>query len=401
MLRMSSKRFQKAILKALKRAPRLEQWPCRHFPECGGCAMQDIAYADQLAAKHQALLEIWGPALPEAVAADFAITPAPQPFEYRLRMDYVCSDDRFGLRVRKRFYAIVDLQECHLIPPALFAVLREVYTAARAAGLPDYNVYHNTGFLRYLVARRNVRDEWLLSFVTAERTYEPEMERAAEAALAAGATSVWWLLNPRHADLSFGEPVRHWGAEHLPQVVLGRTLLMGPNTFFQNNIGGFELILRYITPFVAGAERLIDLYAGVGTIGICLADQVKQVFAAELSDESVALAQRNVALNGLSDQVEVVAADVAAVLDDARSARRAGDVLVVDPPRAGLGPEVCELLKQRGPQRIVYISCNPITQASDYALLEAQYQLTAARGFDLFPQTYHCEQVAVLERRAD
>ncbi|HEY0605170.1 MAG TPA: RsmD family RNA methyltransferase [Herpetosiphonaceae bacterium] len=388
------------MFKALKHTPRLESWPCPHFPECGGCAMQDIAYTDQLAAKHAALLEIWGEALPAALRDDYTIVAAPDPFGYRLRMDYVCSDDRFGLRVRKRFYAIVDLGECHLIPPSLFAIIRGVYTAARECGLPDYNVYHNTGFLRYLVVRRNVRDEWLLSFVTSERAYEDQMDRAAQAALDAGATSVWWLLNPRHADLSFGDPVKHWGAEFLPQYVLDRTLLMGPNTFFQNNVGGFEQILRYITPFVAGAERMIDLYAGVGTIGIALADQVGKVFAAELSDESVALAQRNIHLNGLEDRVEVVQADVAEILRDTRiSQGGAGDVLVVDPPRAGLGPDVCAQLSEHGPQRIVYVSCNAITQAMDYEILRQSYDLVAARGFDLFPQTYHCEQVVVLDRR--
>jgi 23S rRNA (uracil-5-)-methyltransferase RumA len=398
---MSSKRFQKAILKALKHTPRLEAWPCRHFPECGGCAMQDIAYSDQLAAKRAALLDIWADALPAAFHDDYQIVAAPDPFGYRLRMDYVCSDDRFGLRVRKRFYAIVDLGECHLIPPSLFDLLRGVYTAAREYGLPDYNVYHNTGFLRYLVVRRNVRDEWLLSFVTSERAYESQMDQAAQAALQAGATSVWWLLNPRHADLSFGEPVRHWGAEFLPQYVLDRTLLMGPNTFFQNNISGFEQILRYITPYVAGAERMIDLYAGVGTIGICLAEHIGKVFAAELSDESVALAQRNIHLNGLEHRVEVVQADVAEVLRDERIVHRApGDVLVVDPPRAGLGPQVCAQLNQHGPGCIVYVSCNALTQAVDCGILHEQYDLVAARGFDLFPQTYHCEHVVVLERRA-
>lgn len=363
--------------------------------------MQDIASTDQLAAKRAALLEIWGETLPAALRDDYTIVAAPDPFGYRLRMDYVCSDDRFGLRVRKRFYAIVDLGECHLIPPSLFTIIRGVYTAARECGLPDYNVYHNTGFLRYLVVRRNVRDEWLLSFVTSEHAYQEQMDRAAQAALDAGATSVWWLLNPRHADLSFGEPVQHWGAEFLPQYVLDRTLLMGPNTFFQNNVGGFEQILRYITPFVAGAERMIDLYAGVGTIGIALADQVGKVFAAELSDESVELAQRNIHLNGLEDRVEVVQADVAAILRDSRITQQtSGAVLVVDPPRAGLGPDVCAQLSEHGPQRIVYVSCNAITQAIDYEILRQNYDLVAARGFDLFPQTYHCEQVAVLDRRA-
>src|SRR5690349_17207750 len=97
---MSSKRFQKAMFKALKQAPRLTSWPCRHFPECGGCAMQDIAYADQRAAKQTALLELWAELLPADQRATFDVVAAPEAFEYRLRMDYVCSDDRFGLRVR-------------------------------------------------------------------------------------------------------------------------------------------------------------------------------------------------------------------------------------------------------------------------------------------------------------
>jgi 23S rRNA (uracil1939-C5)-methyltransferase len=131
-----------------------------------------------------------------------------------------------------------------------------------------------------------------------------------------------------------------------------------------------------------------------------LADQVGKVFAAELSDESVALAQRNIHLNALTGRVEVVQADVAEVLRDARIAQQApGDVLVVDPPRAGLGADVCTLLNRHGPARIVYISCNAITQALDYGMLAEAYDLVAARGFDLFPQTYHCEHVVILERR--
>lgn len=394
---MASKRFQKAIEKTLRHTPRLAVWPCRHFPTCGGCALQDVAYADQVAAKRTALLQLWDERLPAALRDSFVVEPAAESFSYRLRMDYVCSDDRFGLRVRRRFYAIVDLDECHLIPPALFDTLRGVYTVAREIGLPDYNVYHNTGFLRYLVVRRNARDEWLLSLVTSERSRDEQVAQVARAALDRGATSVWWIVNPRTGDTSFGEAVTHWGAPYLPQYVLDRTLLIGPNTFFQNNIGGFEQILRYVTPHVAGARRLVDLYAGVGTIGICLAQHVDRVFAAELIDESVALARRNIALNGLAERIEIVQADVADVLQDPRMR---GDVLIVDPPRAGLGPDVCALLRDHGPQRIVYVSCNPITQLIDHDLLSERYAVVAARGFDLFPQTFHCEQVAVLERRS-
>ncbi len=356
--------------------------------------MQNIGYLDQVAAKRSALLQLWGDALPAELHETYAIVPAPDPFGYRLRMDYVCSDDRFGLRMRKRFYAIIDLGECHLIPPPLFDQVRNVYTAAREIGLPDYNVYHNEGFLRYLVVRRNSRDEWLLAFVTSEIERHEQMEQAAQAALDAGATSVWWLHNPRHADTSFGEPVQYWGAEYLPQYVLDRTLLIGPNTFFQNNIGGFEQILRYATPFVVGAKRMIDLYSGVGTIGICLADQVEQVLAVDVHAPSLVIAQRNVHLNGLDVKVDSIVADVAALQEP----QHAGDVVVVDPPRAGLGPKVSATLRDHGPERIVYISCNPLTQIADYEILRERYRIVAARGFDLFPQTYHCEQMIVLER---
>ncbi len=394
---MSSKRFQKLTTAALATAPRLEEWPCPHFPECGGCALQDFSYSDQIAAKAAALQQLWGDRLPTDLRESYAVIPADDPFDYRLRMDYVCSDDRFGLRMRRRFFAIVDLDECHLIPPPLFDRVHSVYAYARSAGLPDYNVYKNTGFLRYIVVRRNVRDEWLLSFVTSERAYEHEIERTAAFALEAGASSVWWLVNPRHADLSFGEPLANWGANHLPQYVLGKQLLMGPNTFFQNNVRGFEAILRYVTLFVAGARRLLDFYAGVGTIGITLGDHAEHVVAVELAEESVELLRTNVELNGMSNKVEIIGGDV---VDAVRATAEGEDVLVLDPPRAGLGLDVCKRLLAGGPERIVYISCNPVTQIMDWETLQTSYRMVAARGFDLFPQTFHVENVLVLERLA-
>jgi 23S rRNA (uracil-5-)-methyltransferase RumA len=394
---MSGKRFQKLTTTALKDVPRLSEWPCPHYPECGGCALQDILYVDQVAAKRAALIELWGDRLPAELRDAYVVVAASDAFDYRLRMDYVCSDDRFGLRMRRRFFAIVDLHECHLIPPPLFERVHSVYAFARSLGIPDYNVYRNTGFLRYLVVRRNIRDDWLISFVTSEAAYEREITQAAAYALEAGATSVWWLLNPRHADLSFGEPLGHWGAEHLPQYVLGKQLLMGPNTFFQNNVAGFESILRYVTPFVVGAPRLLDFYAGVGTIGITLADHVAHVVAAELAEESVDLLRANVERNGLLGKIDVLGGDV---VDAARRSSEPGDVLVLDPPRAGLGPDVCKRLVANGPDRIVYISCNPTTQIIDCEILATRYRLIAARGFDLFPQTFHVENVVVLDRIA-
>lgn len=357
--------------------------------------MQDRSYADQLAVKQAALLSLWGEALPEQVRQAYSVIPSPEPFGYRLRMDYVCSDDRFGLRQRKRFFAVLDLQECHLIPPSLFAKVRDVYSFIRSLGVPDYNVYHNTGFLRYLVVRRNVRDEWLLAFVTSEHNYHGELEQAALYALRQGATSVWWLHNPRHADTSFGSAFGHWGQQYLPQYVAGKRFTIGPNTFFQNNVLGFEEILAFCRPYVAGARRLVDLYAGVGTIGIALGAEVEQVVGVELVSESIELLHLNAGLNEMSERLTIMPGDVAEVL--ASFSWVPGDIAILDPPRAGLLPPVCAQLNKEGPSRIVYISCNPVTQIDDVNLLP-NYRIVAARGFDLFPQTFHSENVVVLER---
>jgi tRNA/tmRNA/rRNA uracil-C5-methylase (TrmA/RlmC/RlmD family) len=127
-----------------------------------------------------------------------------------------------------------------------------------------------------------------------------------------------------------------------------------------------------------------------------LAEEVEQVLAVEVHAPSVELAQRNVHLNGLEGKIESVVSDVAALA----MPQHQGDVVVVDPPRAGLGPRVSAALRDHGPERIVYISCNPLTQIADYEMLRERYRIVAARGFDLFPQTFHCEQVIVLERSA-
>jgi tRNA/tmRNA/rRNA uracil-C5-methylase (TrmA/RlmC/RlmD family) len=156
-------------------------------------------------------------------------------------MDYVASKERFGLRRGGAFNYIVDLGECHLLPPAGFAVARATYERAMALGLPDYNLRTHEGFLRYLVVRRSPDDELLLAAVTAAPDAQGEraaaMATLAEAALAQpGVAGFHWLVNDTRTDISFGRQEQHWGAALLPMRVGARTLEIGPNTFFQNNV---------------------------------------------------------------------------------------------------------------------------------------------------------------------
>jgi 23S rRNA (uracil-5-)-methyltransferase RumA len=419
---LTPKLFRRQVVDAARAgepaAPR-----CPHAPPlgmCGGCTFQDRSYAAQLAAKRAALQALWAHDLPADMLEQVALVASPEPFEYRTRMDYVASKDRFGLRRGGKFNYIIELEQCHLIPPAAFAIARGVYERAVALGLPDYNLRSHEGFLRYIVVRRSPQDTLLLAAVTSAPdqagAYAAAMEQIAEHALSQpGVAGLHWLVNDTLTDISFGAPLRHWGAELLDMRVANRTLSIGPNTFFQNNVHLLLPLLDDVAAAVTKDERpttnaqsessfvlapsslvVADLYGGVGTIALHLADRVGHVTCVESVEESARLAERNVAANRAGN-LDVVAADVLAFLRD--QAIGQFDVVVADPPRVGLGPDVCRELLRVRPRRLVYVSCNALSQIEDARMLAAGYRLAELRGYDMFPQTPHMEALAVFERR--
>jgi 23S rRNA (uracil-5-)-methyltransferase RumA len=395
-----SKEF-KQLVGNLARAAEAVEPRCKHAVECGGCAFQDRAYVGQVAAKREALARLFAEAgiLSADEAMAFEVVASPDPFNYRTRMDYVATKGRFGLRARGKFNYIVELDECHLIPPASFAAARAVWLAARELGLPDYNIRTHEGFLRYVVVRRSPADELLLAAVTAAGPYEAELERLAAVALAQpGVAGFHWLLNDSLTDLSFGTPLRHWGVELLPMGVGANSLAIGPNTFFQNNVHLLGRLLADVRAGVGEARDAVvaDLYGGVGTIALDLAPHVGRVICVEAMAESAALAAENARRNGVAN-VAAVAQDVLPFLRE--QAPGSFGVAVADPPRTGLGPEVCAELLRHGPERIVYVSCNPLTQVEDLRALAQGYALRSLRGYDMFPHTPHVETIALLTRR--
>ncbi|NTU84660.1 MAG: 23S rRNA (uracil(1939)-C(5))-methyltransferase RlmD [Chloroflexales bacterium] len=400
---MRSKDFRNLVA-SLARAGEPTEPRCPHAVECGGCAFQDRQYAAQVAAKREALARLFGEAgiLAGEDLAAFEVVASPDPYAYRTRMDYVSTKGRFGLRARGKFNYIVELSECHLIPPAAFAAAKTVWQTACDLGVPDYNIRSHEGFLRYVVVRRSPADELLIAAVTAAGPYVAEMDQLAGAALACpGVVGFHWLLNDTLTDLSFGSPVAHWGAAELPMRAGAATLSVGPNTFFQNNVHLLERLLADVRGAATAApgladERVADLYGGVGTIALDLAPHAGAVLCVEAVGESAALAERNAAANGLTN-VRAVALDVLPFLREQGVGAFA--VAVADPPRIGLGPEVCAELLRVAPRRIVYVSCNPLTQVDDLRALGASYSLRSLRGYDMFPHTPHIEALAILDRR--
>ncbi|MBL8014750.1 MAG: class I SAM-dependent RNA methyltransferase [Candidatus Doudnabacteria bacterium] len=236
----------------------------------------------------------------------------------------------------------------------------------------------------------------MLSVVTASHEHSESMAEIAKQALELGFTSVYWLLNDTVTDDSKGEVVQYWGEQYLKVKVGDKlSLNIGPNNFCQNNIEVFEEILSYVDEHLARNDlftgKLYDLYAGVGAIGLYFAQKFEQVYACELDAQSVELARLNAVENGISNY-EIVAADATTL-----GALATPDVVIVDPPRAGLLPRGVEEVLSLGAKSLVYISCNPTTQAQDLAALSSQYKIVSARAFDMFPQTPHVENVVILE----
>jgi 23S rRNA (uracil-5-)-methyltransferase RumA len=420
---LSPKLFRRQVVDATRTGEPVTP-RCQHAPPlgfCGGCTFQDRSYESQIAAKRAALQSLWAGELPAELLEQVSMVASPEPFEYRTRMDYVTSRERFGLRRGGKFNYIVDLQECHLISPESFAIARSIYEWAVALGLPDYDLRSHVGFLRYIVVRRSPQDTLLLAVVTAapdaDGVYATAIEQVAEHALAQPSVDGFhWLVNDSLADMSFGTPQRHWGADLLDMRVGKRTLAIGPNTFFQNNIHLLLPLLDDVADAVTKDQRrttsddssrsfvlrrqpsvvVADLYGGVGTIALHLAEQAAHITCVESVEESAQLAERNIARNGVRN-ITMVAADVLAFLREQSIGQF--DVVVADPPRVGLGPDVCRELLRVRPRRLVYVSCNALSQIEDARALASGYRLTELRGYDMFPQTPHMEALAIFERR--
>ncbi len=332
------------------------------------------------------------------------IVPATEEWRYRNKLEYsfgggpgeelVC-----GFHAPGRWEEILPVADCLLASERGNAVREQVVAWCRAQGLAPYDRRAQTGFLRNLVVREGRRTGQLqVRLVTSPGSLD-------EASLAAAvdADGVLWT---RHAGLgettAAGETTLVGGIEYLEEELGDLRIRISPLAFFQTNTEMAERLYGIAAELAAlrGHERLYDLYCGIGTAGLTLAPRARELWGLEVVPEAVADAIENARLNDVQ-AAHFFAGDVRLALREL--AERAGrpDVLVVDPPRAGLSAKVVRRVIETAPKRIVYVSCNPTTLAPNAAqLAEAGWELTRVRPVDMFPQTPHIECVALLERRS-
>ncbi len=402
------RRHAEAVATAvLEPGPVRVEAPCQHYPACGGCRFQDLAYEAQLDAK-----EAWVRDSLQRIAAIAEppcspIVPAEERFGYRNKMEYAfCTTPEgvgLGLHRAGRWDEVLELEQCHLTTPLGNQIRSVVRDWAREEGLDAYDSGQERGYLRHLVVREGRATGQALVLLVTSPGERFDRERLIELLTRLPEVrSIQWAINDTPGQSNQLPSQVLWGEEAIEERIGGLTFRLRPNAFLQTNTRMAERLYELVAEEAAlsGGETVYDLYCGIGTIALHLASRALTVWGIEVSEEAVACALENAALNGIGN-VGFFAGNVGEVLRDLRERAGEPDVVVVDPPRAGLAGRGLRRLGELGAARLVYVSCNPTTLAGDAKRLieEYGYVLRRTRPLDMFPHTPHVESVSLFERQ--
>ena len=391
--------------------------PCRHFELCGGCKWQNLSYEEQLAQKQRSVYD----ALRRIgkIEADewLPIAGADEIYYYRNKLEFTFSnkrwlldsetqsdetiEDRDGLGFHRpgAFDKVLDIEECLLQADPSNAVRNTFRREARDRAIPFYDIRANTGILRNLVLRNSTLGQMMVVLVVREKTQQVDDLVQTVIQAHPDLHSVYVAINRKLNDMWIDQEIVHvHGAEYLEEQLGDVRYYIGPKSFFQTNTRQAEKLYTLVRDFAAftGEERVVDLYTGLGSIALFIAGEVKEVIGIETIPEAIEDARLNASKNGITNTT-FYTGDVKDIFSDAFLERHGRpDMLITDPPRAGMHEDVVKTLRDSGIPRIVYVSCNPATQARDIAWLSPAYRVQKVQPVDLFPHTHHVESIALL-----
>lgn len=423
--------YQCRLEELLSPAPERIEAKCIHFAKCGGCRWQNLSYENQLQIKETFIRNCFASLIQPEVTFS-PIHPCENPWEYRNKMEFSFSTNSagekfLGLMMDSSRGKVLNLTECHLVHEWFIVALKAVKEWWDHSPLDAYHGHKDKGSLRTLILREGVRSGERLAMLTVSGNpdyaiHQPQLK----AFVAALKQAVQPLGEPeklsiflRIQQIKKGMPTEFYEMQLAgPDVIQERLHIqrvkespletlkfnVSPSAFFQPNTTQAEKIYSFVIQLaqLSREDVVYDLYCGTGTLGICLASHVKEVIGVELSRESAHDAKANIKLNEIPN-MRIITGAVGEVLSKIHLEQEipAPTVVVVDPPRAGLEAQAIRLLLTLKPKTLVYVSCNPVTQASNIAeLVEGGYTLKCVQPVDQFPQTAHVENIAVLCRQA-
>ena len=388
---------------------------CEHFDLCGGCKWQNLIEEKQLELKEKQVEQ----AIKRIAKLDgyktYPIVPSPKSFEFRNKVEFSFSDGvwyskadegsdkkagALGFHPQGRFDKVVDVIHCHLVPEIINEIKNELRNHALELGLTFYNAYEHVGDLRSIVFKINRKNEIMICLVAGVKISE-KIDNLIEVLRNNfnQIVSFFFMHNTKLNDSIFDlTPELIYGEDHLVESISDITFHIGPKSFFQTNIYQTEQLYAQVKEWadLKQEDVLYDLYSGLGSIALYLADSVKEVIGIEEVEPAVEDAFKNAELNLIENAHFISGRVEDLVKNGGINKLPRPEKMIVDPPRAGMHGQVVEKILELAPEVIIYVSCNPATQARDLALMKEQYKLEKIRAFDMFPHTSHVESVAKL-----
>ncbi len=430
------KSFAEAKLVRVERPSPLRVEPrCKYFGVCGGCKWQHVDYQAQLRFKQQQVVDAFERIGGFSNIQISSIIGADEIYFYRGKMEYSFAEKQWlsfppqkskeemisqgvllehqqssiflGLHVPQRYDKVLDIDECYLQSHSSNQILNFTRDFARRNRLNVYDSDHNTGFLRFLVIRESKREkEMMVNLVTFENRPDVMEQYTAELNTNVGeVTTVVNTINTKKAQIAFGETeMVYLGNGWIHELLGSRHFSISASSFFQTNVAQAEKLYYAVKELGAfkSTDSVYDLYSGTGSIALFISDAVKEVIGIESVESAIRDAEKNARENGITNCRFLLGDLKDRLTKDTEwmSSHPKPDVLIIDPPRNGMHPKVVEEIAAIAPERIVYVSCNPATQARDVKLLCAEkYLLMKLQPVDMFPHTFHIENVALLHKR--
>ncbi len=407
-------------LKINQKSPFRTEPFCEHFGICGGCKWQHLSYEKQLFYKSKQVADnlerIAKVPFPELLP----IVGSDDIKHYRNKLEYTFADKRWflpeeiaesnhsdisalGFHIPGRFDKVLDLKHCYLQPVLSDEIRLAVKAFCTKNSIPFQNLRTHDGMMKNLIVRNSNTGEWMVIVVfgpTAPEVIQGQLMGFLRTSFPQ-ITSLWSVVNPKVNDsINDLEPVLLHGKPYLTEKMMGLEYRVGPKAFYQTNPVQAEKLYKIAYDFshLTGSELVYDLYTGTGTIANVLANKAKWVVGVEYVEEAIGDARVNSEINSIFNTT-FVAGDMKDILNESFIEKHGRpDVVVTDPPRAGMHPKVIENILLASPSRIVYVSCNPATQARDVALLHPHYTIKKVQPVDMFPNTHHVENVLLLEK---
>lgn len=393
---------------------------CEHFELCGGCKYQHIQYEVQAQEKEKRVRDALERIGKIDIEVFHPILKAPDTRYYRNKLEFSFSSKRWltreeidseisneqdvlGFHKAGAFDKIIDIQHCYLQPEPSNTIRNAMREIGHEQGLSFYDARNHRGFLRNVVIRTSSTGQTMVivAFGSPDAALrEPFLQALLERVPQIHA--LYFCINEKVNDFLLDLPMVHYhGAPYIEERLQHLRFQIGPKSFFQTNTKQAAALFEQVADFadLKGTETVYDLYTGIGSIALFLANSCRQVVGIEEVEAAIEDAEINRRLNQI-ENAKFYAGDVKDILHPGFVTEHgAPDLVVTDPPRAGMHPKVIEILRQLAAPKIVYVSCNPATQARDLQLLSDQYRVRKVRPVDMFPHTHHIENVALLEKK--